>query len=232
MKSVGVVHAIFNQIEISQEGCTRIATVTDMTWDSQTGHSVLQICIDSLIHLNIYIYIYNNDDDGDDVFFFLCGATNSYRCPNLSWLLTTPSVCIKVVLEHTVNSITLQKVLCCYKNGEKKAINNGKETDIHNSCEKSRSFLQRNCKGSQDVSMYIFLHHKKAPRNWEILWQQSQKTGSWKSTACSIGGSQVNSSKHILIVVVVSKSQFQQWREDFELQVWQVELQQESKTSE
>lgn len=56
------------------------------------------------------------------------GATNSYRCPNLS-LLTTPSVCIKIVLEHTVvlyprerclNSIVLCKVLCCYKNVENK----------------------------------------------------------------------------------------------------------------
>ena len=68
-------------------------------------------------------------------------ATNSYRCPNLSGLFTTPSVCIKAVLEHTVvphpcehylNSTVLQKVLCCYNNGEKKAINNGRETDNHN----------------------------------------------------------------------------------------------------
>ena len=69
------------------------------------------------------------------------GATNSHRCSNLSGLLTTPSVCIKVLLEHTVvpyprehylNSIVLQKVVCCYKNGGEKAINNGRETDHHN----------------------------------------------------------------------------------------------------
>lgn len=69
------------------------------------------------------------------------GATNSYRCSNFSWLLTTPSVCIKAVLEHTVvpypcehhlNSIVLQKVVCYHKNGKKKAINNGRETDHHN----------------------------------------------------------------------------------------------------
>ena len=68
-------------------------------------------------------------------------ATNSYRCSNFSWSLTTPSVCIKAVLEHTVvpyphehqlNSIVLQKVVCCYKNAEKKAINNGRDTDHHN----------------------------------------------------------------------------------------------------
>lgn len=69
------------------------------------------------------------------------GATNSYRCSNFSGLFTTPSVCIKAVLEHTVapypgehqlNSIILQKVVCCYKNGKKKAINNGRGTDHHN----------------------------------------------------------------------------------------------------
>lgn len=69
------------------------------------------------------------------------GATNSYRCSNFAGLLTTPSVCIKAVFEHTVvpyprehqlNSIVLQKVVCCYKNGEKKAINSGRETDHHN----------------------------------------------------------------------------------------------------
>ena len=69
------------------------------------------------------------------------GATNSHMCSNLSGLLTTPSVCIKVLLEHTVvpyprehylNSIVLQKVVCCYKNGGKKAINNERETDHHN----------------------------------------------------------------------------------------------------
>ena len=49
-------------------------------------------------------------------------ATNSYRCPDLSRLLETPSVC----------SIVLKKVLRCYKNGKKKAINNGRETDYHN----------------------------------------------------------------------------------------------------
>ena len=69
------------------------------------------------------------------------GAINSHRCSNLSGLLTTPSVCIKAVLEHTLvpdprehqeNGIVLQKVVCCYKNGEKRAITNRRETDHHN----------------------------------------------------------------------------------------------------
>lgn len=52
------------------------------------------------------------------------GATNSYRCSNFAGLLTTPSVCIKAVFDHTVvpyprehqlNSTVLQKVVCCSK---------------------------------------------------------------------------------------------------------------------
>ena len=32
--------------------------------------------------------------------------------------------------EHQLNSIVLQKVVCCYKNGEKKAINGREQTII------------------------------------------------------------------------------------------------------
>ena len=39
----------------------------------------------------------------------------------------------------------------------------------------------------------------------------------WESTAYVMGGSQDNSFKHSVIMVLVSKSQFQLWREDF---VW------------
>lgn len=47
-------------------------------------------------------------------------ATNTHRCPNLFWVLTTTFLCKQVVLEHTVerqsyehflNSTVLQKVV-------------------------------------------------------------------------------------------------------------------------
>lgn len=53
--------------------------------------------------------------------------------------------------------------------------------------------------------------------------QMKQKTRQLR--ACVIGGSQDNNFKHSLIVVVVSETQFELWREDFELQVCQDELQ-------
>ena len=126
-----------------------------------------------------------------------------------------PSVCTKAVLEQTVlfhplkhylDNIVLQEVVYCYHNGEKKIINKRRQTD-HFNPEKCRSFLSSNCKESQGVSEYSFLHHQKALGNWRKLTgrgladpkpQHNQKTSFWESTACVIGGSPDSSFKRSL----------------------------------
>lgn len=95
--------------------------------------------------------------------------------------------------------------------------------------------IAKKVKVSASMVSFTIKRHWETGGNDDRKPQQNQKTGFWESTACLLGGSQDHSFKHSLIAVV-GTSQFRLWREDFMLQVLQVDLQHEShqkaKTSE
>ena len=152
-----------------------------------------------------------------------------------------PSVCIKAVLEQTVlrhplkhylDNIALQEVICCYHNGEKKTTKEDRQTII---TLKSGGLSFREIAKKPRCQWVQFPTPSKGTWKLEETLtgrgladpkpQHNQKTSFWESAAFVIGDSQDSSFKHSLTLVEVRKSQFQLWREDFELQVWQVEWQ-------